>query len=113
MQSTTRSPAARDESAQAGFAQNPEVSKTKSRGSPNGTSHARGPLTPGCSKGSRLAARYFVNTSAMTLLDGSTITSLWPTIAKSYGCSAGTSAATLLGIGLSFTVFGMKVPIVA
>jgi len=58
-------------------------------------------------------ARYFVNTLAITLLVGSTITSLWSTIAKSYGRSAGFLAVTLLGIGSILMVFGTKVPIVA
>lgn len=45
-------------------------------------------------------ARYFVNTLAIAWLDGSTITSLCSTIAKSYGRSEELLAVTLLGIGL-------------
>jgi hypothetical protein len=63
--------------------------------------------------GIRAHARYFDSTSAITLFDGSTITSLWLTIAKSYGCSEGLLAVTLLGIGSAFTLFGTKVPILA
>ena len=61
----------------------------------------------------KYARRYFDSTSAITLFDGSTITSLWSTIAKSYGFSEGLLAVTLLGIGAILTVFGTKVPIVA
>ena len=70
-----------------------------------------GPSLLGC--GYAATGRYFDSTSAITLLDGSTITSLWLTIAKSYGCSEGLLAVTLLGIGSILTVFGTKVPISA
>jgi hypothetical protein len=59
------------------------------------------------------APRYFVNTSAITLLDGSTISSLLPTIAKPYGRSLGLLAVTLLGIGSIFMLFGTNVPTLA
>ena len=56
---------------------------------------------------------YRVITSAIFLSLGFTITSLFCSMAKWYGFSAGTSLAALLVIGAVVTVFGTTAPVTA